>query len=103
MVHDETYDGARVDATELTHFPEASDVDPEFKENEDCEHGDVNNIDDGVFGPLGLNSHGCKVRGLQGHEDQPRRACVSHDDVVLGSACVMTGLEVAADEGNLHH
>lgn len=102
MVHDETHDSARVDATELTHFPEAGDVDSEFKENQNCEHGDVDNIDDGVFSPFGLNSHGGKMRSLQGHENQPGRACVSHDDVVLRGACVMTGLQVAADEGDLH-
>jgi len=102
VVHDETYDCARVDATELTHFPEASDVDSEFKENEDCEHGDIDNINDGIFSPFGLNSHGGKMRSLQGHEDQPCRACVSNHDVVLWSACMMTGLQVAADEGNLH-
>ena len=42
------------------------------------------------------------MRSLQGHKDQPSRACVSHHDVVLWSACMMTGLEVAADEGHLH-
>lgn len=67
VVHDETHDGARVDTTELTHFPKASNVDSEFKENEDCEHGNVDNINNCILCPLGLDSHGGKMRSLQSH------------------------------------